>query len=1321
MTGEKTDKSINRNSRDVTTDESISILDPRRFTPSLHANLVSEILALRRDQEEKLKIIESLESSLHSSKQEEESLKSNLATTAKESRSVKRQLALLEGGTSSALRELAKERDEAVDTAAESKKRIEVLQKKIRSQEDDSQRVHDQWAREKDLWTGERRKYERQVHVAESRLKVVLDEVAAYQAAQQQTQGGEMEEKEDDAASVRTMSMTNSIQFSTANGHSSLKPVNGNSLADELNLDGDEDWQTDNDGRESVLSNHLHMRNASRESNFSRSHFRNQSVESLVRPGSVARGRFYVHSALERLEGGIREDEETQCTTTISKASYVNSGIQYSPPPSPSQHRPSKSFSPEPPTPVSRLEHPYGVESPPREWEVEANQRKKRVHMSRPSQIEPPPVISQLMVSSASQTMEIEPLSPPNTPKSHPIPQSPARPPSSSPHSVIEPPKRILKNSATQTYRAPTPPPPPPPPPPPGPVLMPPVPSISVFPPTSRPTTPREPRLPQLSKDFGCQVAIQVPAMYTTSSVQTDEIRIDQRLKLLPPHLHPSAVTSRPHSPEPAAVQEAEDIRQSTPTTFGNLPPRNPRRLMSRNDVTTEIPSSPKSPEPVATNDAYPGNNDNGPLSNKQAPMRRPHRTSSLFAGFDGNSSEEVDEFGDVEASDPEFRTALSAPRPNLVSEKTTKRSSIGIKKSSPQKYSYRKHVSTRTSMKYGGTELYSRFSLVERNGSEPVNRRPSLKSSRALDKSVTGSNRASVMRKAAMIQSGIASHQGRARSPSLQYTRDPPFPIPTRASSKRPPMSASAPSDGQRSPTPRFFREAWHRRGTARSGYRTHSIRKVRSAAALPRNQRYRRHDSCSPPPFSSSVESPESPGIPPLPNNDITTPRGREVGNGSRYKMHRHQNSTNTANTGDTGVGSVGSSAQATGVVDAIAQAMVGEWMFKYVRRRKSFGVSESSAKDESGNDRHKRWVWLAPYERAILWSSKQPASGSALLGKTGRKLTIQSVLDVKDDNPWPRGAPQLFNRSILILTPQRALKFTTTSAERHYTWLTSLSFLAHSSQAVPELIQHPKPLPEFEPPKPKVRRPGIRDSIRLAKAKTSLARMGQRPASPPPQLPDLNGHHQPDPFIPPIPPPTHMRDPSYEVAEAPYIPRFHERANQLPTHGRKRSNTGGHVPPPLSFRGFSGAAGGGGGGCVGTYHTSTSSTAGASIGTAGSSDIYQSQPSTNGTMWPMSTTASGRTSEASSRRGNFFDAIGTVRMEAFIGPLAFTRVDNYPDEHEELRRLARRRSKEMRRHKSPGRQRDSYQSRGTRTTDEGGYPGSEDFFRDDPFKGF
>lgn len=88
----------------------------------------------------------------------------------------------------------------------------------------------------------------------------------------------------------------------------------------------------------------------------------------------------------------------------------------------------------------------------------------------------------------------------------------------------------------------------------------------------------------------------------------------------------------------------------------------------------------------------------------------------------------------------------------------------------------------------------------------------------------------------------------------------------------------------------------------------------------------------------------------------------------------------------------------AQQTSVVDAIAQTMVGEWMFKYVRRRKSFGKPEkewdpTKSVEEMSNSassgvRHKRWVWLAPYERSVMWSSKQPTDGTSLLGKSGRK---------------------------------------------------------------------------------------------------------------------------------------------------------------------------------------------------------------------------------------------------------------------------------------------------------------------------------------------
>ena len=978
LPGNRSDRGSKRSSRDVSNDESISILDPRRFTPTLHANLVSEILTLKRDQEEKLKIIESLELSLHGSREEAESLQTTLLSTGKESRSLKRQLALLEGGTSSALGELARERDEAVESANETRKRLELSQKRLRNQEEDSERVHRQWAKEKDEWEEEKRKFERRVHVAESRLKVVLDEVAAYQVVQ--TNGihdqaeSEVEEsaKENDATSVRTMSITNSIRFSMAN-NGTVRP-NGNSLADELGFDTGED-ESDYGGRESVLSNgnNGHMRNISRDSVLSRTHRRRQSNESLMRSGSTARGRLvYNHATLERLEDDvIREDDETRVIQP--KVAYADSAVQYSPPPSP-KVVPAKPSTPEPSPFMQKYERVYDFDSPPRaDIEIEANQRRKRVHIGQPLTIKPP-VVNNLMVNGSSQTISEEPLSPPKTPKT-PFQESPPTPQlrqpttaSASTQTDIPPP---LQPSLLHL-----------------PML---IPSISITP-TSRPTTPREPRLPQLTKDFGCQVSLLRCVPTSEVAVQTEEIRIDKRLDRLPLHLHPSTITSRPSSPA-APIDElpTEDSRHFTPVP-GNVPPRNPRRLAAKRSL-TEMPSSP----PVAyslledeTHDAYPGNNDDGPLSSQKAPIRRPHRISSLFAGFDGNSSDEVDEFLEGDLSDLEYRTALSAPKPKAGSIRGGKRGSTSTTASPDQVYTYKmgggRYVPRPlddTSDFFGSANVYQpRETSFGRTGSK-----------RGARSSVLGS-KGNVMRRAAMIQNGIATHQ-RARSPSLTDIKEPPFPIPTRASSRKPPVSASAPSDGRASPTKASG--SWHRRGGggSRSHYRANSIRKVRSAAALPHNQRYRRHASRSPPPFSPSTEAPESPGLPPLPTNDITTPRNRDSYSYSKYKTHQPQLSTNTANTENTGAGSLASSNQTTSVVDAIAQTMIGEWMFKYVRRRKSFGVSDTKGGDENSNDRHKRWVWLAPYERAILWSSKQPSSGSALMGKAGRKRESNIII--------------------------------------------------------------------------------------------------------------------------------------------------------------------------------------------------------------------------------------------------------------------------------------------------------------------------------------
>jgi Meiotic cell cortex C-terminal pleckstrin homology len=66
------------------------------------------------------------------------------------------------------------------------------------------------------------------------------------------------------------------------------------------------------------------------------------------------------------------------------------------------------------------------------------------------------------------------------------------------------------------------------------------------------------------------------------------------------------------------------------------------------------------------------------------------------------------------------------------------------------------------------------------------------------------------------------------------------------------------------------------------------------------------------------------------------------------------------------------------------------------------------------------------------------------------------VTGVLDVKDDAPLmtsPSGttlSTPVHNRSIVVLTPTQAIKFTAVSRERHISWLTALNFLVHNDPA-------------------------------------------------------------------------------------------------------------------------------------------------------------------------------------------------------------------------------------------------------------------------------
>ncbi|EJD03472.1 uncharacterized protein FOMMEDRAFT_20543 [Fomitiporia mediterranea MF3/22] len=116
---------------------------------------------------------------------------------------------------------------------------------------------------------------------------------------------------------------------------------------------------------------------------------------------------------------------------------------------------------------------------------------------------------------------------------------------------------------------------------------------------------------------------------------------------------------------------------------------------------------------------------------------------------------------------------------------------------------------------------------------------------------------------------------------------------------------------------------------------------------------------------------------------------------------------------------------------IIHAITQTMIGEWLYKYTRRTIGKG---------HGERRHKRFFWVHPYTKTLYWSSGDPGS-TTVTEQSAKSAYIDSVRSVLDPNPMP---PGLYQYSIVISTPQREMKFTAPTKERHEIWLNALNFL-------------------------------------------------------------------------------------------------------------------------------------------------------------------------------------------------------------------------------------------------------------------------------------
>ena len=1235
--------------KDPDLEEKISILDPRRFTPTLHASLVSEILSLRREVENRNKSIVSLEESLNRAETENIKLSELYTTNVKEKQSMNRQFQLLETNTMSALEGLAKERDDALDTLVDLRRRLDVVQKKNRNLEEEADRANTAWDHERQQWYSAKQNLDRKIHVAEGRLKTILAEVAASQFHDRNGQPTDDDDNDNpkdcdsrpfhsnrESRYTRPESRASNATrdgSESRNGRASnlsgrfgfgCSKVAGISLAEELELD--------EGGVEEMEENDTDAGFATRE----------ELSDVLYGPRPFSAQSHLQSSKARKVLGlAVEEDEkwlgdnspeviiyDTIKTTDslIGQASttfqYVDRAIQLSPPPSPKLH-----------TGLAYIDVEVQVDrESPSAYRAsdDAGYTKPREHDAKwqvfSDKSEQSPVV---MISHASQTMD-QPPSPPDTPKFSKSLASAIADAAGSTEMKAASTQTIdddLPVSATQSRARDNV------------SLSTAVPVIAIHPPiVSSASDQHSVVLPPHTRNAICQVSITMPISSRSVSIQTEEIRVDRRSIKLPPHLLPSTIASIPFSSSTGVL---ELHNSSSPYASKEITQPS---MLSRAPRPEKTLVADKKTMDGATKNDYPGKNDDGVLKyGADSNLKRPVRSSSLFAGFDDDDGNDYDDekedheragIGETDYSDDDFGTAEPIRKTLSKVQNSWKFVSRSTDSVLDRLESHKQDVQI--------PELDNLVS--DRHHLHRTMNNPQVNKTRKVSQLVNPSKQPNV-RRSALVSNGIAAHSQRTKNENVAKVPStsaggpaPPFPVPTRNSSKKVPLGSS---DGAPSPTPKSTAFTGSRiTGQGRQPVSKPALRKVRSdfVPSKPSGGSRRKSRSRSPPPPFLSPSISDSPRLPPLPKNALTSKYSRMT----QSSHTRRQSSLAASHSAHT---SIETAVQQTSVVDAIAQTMVGEWMWKYVRRRKTFGIPDTpQAEFENGRNggegsRHQRWVWLAPYDRAVMWSTKQPTSEAALMGKSGRKrefpsleltyeysykaVIIQSVLDVKDETPLPKAAHMSvpFGRSILILTPQRALKFTAATRERHHVWLAALSFLS-SNVGIKELVDLPLvPSHEYQAIHSQhsaafLRRNPIRDSIRVAKnkARPTLGRgKGHAYSSPNISVRKDNSPVTNTSF-------EHVEEEAEEAAEPPYVPR-------MTVHTRKRSNTGPKpvaIHPLSSFRSFSSS-----GPPRDEYR----------IGTALSSSSLGNGGSAFGGVGSQSGS------------GNFFDTVGTVRMAAFV----------------------------------------------------------------------
>ena len=1003
---------------DLQSIETTSLHNPR-FSQNLDISFIGEIHSLKKELERKDLALElaqndnkrqkhaigELEEAVDALDAQLTQVQAEAKARAAKERSLEQDKQSIQNDSTSVLEGVAGERDSARQREAELRRQLEAERTKKRGLESDLESAFKIQEQERQKYHVETRKFDRRQHVLESRLKVLVDQLVAVSANgnQQPAMNHGRHDSVQDAWSIKgldnagarpdsragadsRMSMRNfddvhgdrNAMNSRASARSNFRAskMNGMSLAEEL--EGEDSDCEENVARDDLpqspneLPEEVYARQSfSRQSRYSEDS-KARKLMGLLPADSNEHGNGDDSSGQHAM--GIIMDYMVPSARNSVHTEYADAGTQFSPPASP-----ETSKAPQLPqldkilpiTPVELTEEPA------------ANQSRKRIAIpsifaegkqSDKKEIE---LKKCILRSVGCQTLD-------QPPREIIVERIIVRSPEPDLHPTIET-FLEMKDSSTQTQED---------------VLTKPahasnrlspmdVPVIAIHPPGSRPASSHNSVvLPPRTKNAGSQVNSDEFRDVTSTAMQTEQIQVDRRPLRIPSKIRTAHIASRTRSP---ARVRARSIEKKAKPVDPALP-RIPRKNLRSPPPLEEEPASP--PVPVIT-DAYPGNNDNGPL-NGQLPNgpRRPIRSESIFAGFDETHDEiEADpaDYSDEELSNaPPIRKTLSKVKDSW--------------KLVPQSEDSIFDRLDATSEGLEDLSLGSNLGIASEKNAPALNEVQSTTSKSFQIKSVpwpsqpNASKQGSDIRKNILVSNGTSAHLQRVRSPSEPGALPiiaPPFPVPTRSSSRRIPVSAS---DGAASPSPyttSFFSTRQNQKQERPSKKKI--LRKVQSAAAVTRSTAPRLPPPTMPPlRASQSAQAVQGPQLRRPSNNQFILPFAEEE------VVSRQGSSVADSHPTHAGENSIEVVDQQTSVVDAIAQTMVGEWMWKYVRKRTSFGLTEkpeaefemSKNGDNAANSgvRHKRWVWLAPYERTVIWSGKQPTSGPALLGKGGRKCGLK-----------------------------------------------------------------------------------------------------------------------------------------------------------------------------------------------------------------------------------------------------------------------------------------------------------------------------------------